>query len=208
MIAPEIALAFFAAALLVALAPGPDNLMVLSLGISRGRPAGTGFAVGCALGCATHTLWATLGASAALLASPAAFTLLKTLGGGYLVWLGIAALRSRGTAFHAGTAGRSGGQFVRHLGRGFVANAVNPKVALFFLALLPQFVNAGPPPVALQMLQLGLIFSLTTVLVFGTLGWFAGTIGRWFTGHASTGLWLDRATGLLFVALGVRLVLF
>lgn len=149
---------FLAAATLITLAPGPDNLLTLSLGISRGRRAGVGFGLGCAIGCLTHTLWATLGVTALIAASETAFTLLKLAGGAYLVWLGIGALRSAGATLAAEPgAPQAGGALRPYLVRGFIANAINPKVALFFLAFLPQFVDPSAGPVWLQFLVLGLI---------------------------------------------------
>lgn len=198
-------LGFLLAALLVTLAPGPDNLAVLSLGMARGRRAGIGFGLGCALGCFTHTLWASLGISAALAASAAAFTLLKFAGAAYLCWLGWQALKSPGAKLEAGTRVADDTPFTAYLRRGFVANAINPKVALFFLAFLPQFVPAGSPHAAGQSAVLGLVFALQTVLVFGLLGWFAGALGAWLQRRAGFGRRLDQAAGLLFVGLGLRL---
>lgn len=200
-------LGFLLAALLVTLAPGPDNLSVLSLGVSRGRRAGIGFGLGCALGCFTHTLWASLGISAVLAASAAAFTALKLAGAAYLFWLGWQALRSPGARFDGATgAAADATPFAVYLRRGFVANAVNPKVALFFLAFLPQFVTAGGDAAA-QSLLLGALFAAQTVAVFGLLGWFAGAVGAWLQARADLGRRLDQATGLLFVGLGLRLAL-
>ena len=99
---------FLLAAALITLAPGPDNLSVLSLGLSRGRHAGIGFGLGCALGCFTHTVWATLGVTALIAASETAFLALKMAGAAYLVWLGIQALRSAGANFSADATGRNG----------------------------------------------------------------------------------------------------
>lgn len=199
-------LGFLLAALLVTLAPGPDNLSVLGLGMARGRRAGIGFGLGCALGCFTHTLWASLGISAALAASATAFTLLKLAGAAYLCWLGWQALRSPGAQFgaEAGTAA-DGTPFAVYLRRGFVANAINPKVALFFLAFLPQFVPAGSAHAAALSAVLGAVFALQTVLVFGLIGWFAGALGAWLRRRAGFGRRLDQAAGLLFLGLGLRL---
>lgn len=200
-------LGFLAAALLVTLAPGPDNLAVLGLGMSRGRRAGIGFGLGCAPGCFTHTLWAILGISAVLAASETAFTLLKLAGAAYLCWLGWQALRSPGAQFHVAARAADTTPFVTYLRRGFVANAINPKVALFFLAFLPQFVPAGSTHAAGQAALLGAVFSAQTVLVFGMLGWFAGLIGGWLQRRAGFGRRLDQATGVLFIALGLRLAM-
>lgn len=197
-------LGFLLAAVLVTLAPGPDNLSVLGLGMARGRRAGIGFGLGCALGCFTHTLWASLGISAVLATSETAFTALKLAGAAYLCWLGWQALRSPGAKFESGASVADATPFAVYLRRGFVANAINPKVALFFLAFLPQFVTADSAHVAAQSALLGLVFAVQTVVVFGLLGWFAGLIGGWLVNYSRR---LDQATGVLFIGLGVRLAM-
>ncbi len=198
---------FLLAAALITLAPGPDNLSVLSLGLSRGRRAGIGFGLGCAAGCFTHTLWATLGVTALIAASETAFTLLKLAGAAYLVWLGVGALRSPGATLEAEAAAEPAAGMRPYLVRGFVANAINPKVALFFLAFLPQFVDPARGSAAAQTALLGTLFAAQTVLIFGAIGHYAGTLGGWLRGRPAVGRWLDRATGLLFIGLGIRLAL-
>jgi threonine/homoserine/homoserine lactone efflux protein len=202
---PQLA-GFLAAAILVTLAPGPDNLMVLSLGMARGRRAGVAFGLGCALGCLNHTLLAALGVSALIAASPTAFTALKIAGGLYLVWLGIQAIRNArpAGARPAGEAPQeeAGRLFVK----GLVANAINPKVILFFLAFLPQFVDARRGGVGWQIAQLGMVMTVETVIVFGAIGWFAGGIGERLARRPAVGTWLDRVAGAVFVALGLRLL--
>lgn len=209
---PDISLAqvagFLLAAALITFAPGPDNLSVLSLGLSRGRRAGIGFGLGCALGCFTHTIWATLGVTALIAASDTAFAALKYAGAAYLVWLGAQALKSPGAKFTAEAEGTPPQEAMRpYVMRGFVANAINPKVALFFLAFLPQFVDPARGAAAAQTALLGTLFALQTVLIFGVLGWYAGTVGGWLRGRPAVGRWLDRATGVLFIGLGIRLAL-
>lgn len=198
---------FLLAAALITLAPGPDNLSVLSLGLSRGRRAGIGFGLGCAAGCFTHTLWATLGVTALIAASETAFTLLKLAGAAYLVWLGVGALRSPGATLEAEAAAAPAAAMRPYLVRGFVANAINPKVALFFLAFLPQFVDPARGSAAAQTALLGTLFAAQTVLIFGAIGHYAGTLGGWLRSRPAVGRWLDRATGLLFIGLGIRLAL-
>ncbi|CAG0956306.1 partial Homoserine/homoserine lactone efflux protein, partial [Rhodocyclaceae bacterium] len=199
---------FLLAAALITFAPGPDNLSVLSLGLSRGRRAGIGFGLGCALGCFTHTIWATLGVTALIAASDTAFAALKFAGAAYLVWLGVQALKSPGAKFTAEAEGTPPQEAMRpYVMRGFVANAINPKVALFFLAFLPQFVDPARGAAAAQTALLGTLFALQTVLIFGVLGWYAGTVGGWLRGRPAVGRWLDRATGVLFIGLGIRLAL-
>ncbi|GGY13168.1 LysE family translocator [Paludibacterium paludis] len=205
--APDHLAAFMAAALVITLSPGPDNLMVLSLGIARGRREGMMFGLGCALGCLNHTLLAALGISALIAASPVAFTLLKFAGGVYLVHMGWQAIRSSGSAFRANAPNEaervSSWSYFR---RGLIANAINPKVVLFFLAFLPQFVDTSLGHAGWQIALYGTLFTLQGALLFGALGYFAGHIGRWMSRSPSASKWLDRMAGGVFIALGVRLL--
>ena len=205
LLAPEQFLGFLAAAVLITASPGPDNLMVLGFGIARGRAKGIAFGLGCGLGCLSHTLLATLGVSALIAASPVAFLALKICGGFYLVWLGVQALRSQGQV-KAREAGGGNDSLIRLFTRGMLANAINPKVVLFFLSFLPQFVVAENGHVAWQTAQLGLVFTVQAALLFSLLGYFSGTVGQWLQRHESAGVWLDRLAGTIFVALGVRLI--
>lgn len=205
LLSPEQFLGFLAAAMLITVSPGPDNLMVLGFGISRGRARGIAFGLGCGLGCLSHTALATLGVSAMIAASPTAFLALKIGGGLYLAWLGIQALRSRGQVRVADASGADD-SLLRLFAKGMFANAINPKVILFFLSFLPQFVLAGRGHVGWQTAQLGLVFTVQAALLFGMLGYFSGTIGQWLQRHGRAGLWLDRLAGTIFVALGVRLI--
>ncbi|MRR08633.1 LysE family translocator [bacterium] len=198
--------AFFVAAALVALAPGPDNLMVLSLGMARGRTPGVAFALGCALGCLNHTLLAALGISALIAASPLAFGALKIAGGLYLLWLGIQALRNARASSALPSGATPSESAVRLFAKGLVANAINPKVILFFLAFLPQFVDGARGHPGWQIAQLGLVFTVVSALVFAAIGWFAGAIGERLARNPTLGAWLDRVAGGTFVALGAKLL--
>ena len=204
MLTPEQFLGFLTAAILITLSPGPDNMMVLGAGIAKGRTRGIAFGLGCALGCLNHTLLAVIGVSALIAASPVAFTALKVVGGLYLIWMGVQALRSRGGAkVAAGVPDESARQlFVK----GLVANAINPKVVLFFLSFLPQFVVASRGDANWQIAWLGLIFTAQAALLFGLLGYFSGTIGQWLNRTPRAGMWLDRIAGAIFVGLGLRLI--
>lgn len=205
MLAPEQFLGFLLAAILLTASPGPDNLMVLGLGMSKGRKQGMVFGLGCALGCLSHTLLAVLGVSALIAASPVAFTALRVGGGLYLVWLGYNALRSQGGSKTSD--GNAAPQSLRSLfTKGLVANAINPKVVLFFLSLLPQFVIPANGNVPGQMLALGVTFTVQAAILFGLLGWFAGAIGAWLNRKPGAGKWLDRIAGTVFVALGIKLI--
>lgn len=199
------ALAFLAAALVLTATPGPDNLMVLSMGMSRGRRAGIAFGLGCALGCLSHTLLAVVGVSALVAASPVAFTLLKVAGGAYLVWMGVQAWRHAGRVA-VGTAAGGDASLRQLFVKGLVANAINPKVVLFFLAFLPQFVVAAQGAVPVQLGLLGLLFTAQAALLFGLLGWFSGGVGAWLNRRPAVGPWLDRLAGTVFIGLGVRMM--
>ena len=204
MLTPEQFLGFLTAAILITLSPGPDNMMVLGAGIAKGRARGIAFGLGCALGCLNHTLLAVIGVSALIAASPLAFTALKVVGGLYLIWMGLQALRSRGGAtVAAGVPDESARQLFF---KGLVANAINPKVVLFFLSFLPQFVVASRGDANWQIAWLGLIFTAQAALLFGLLGYFSGTIGQWLNRTPRAGMWLDRIAGAIFVGLGLRLI--
>lgn len=201
-------LALLSTSLLLALTPGPDNLMVLSLGMSRGRRLGMAFGAGCALGCLNHTLLAALGVSALIKASPLAFETLRWAGGLYLVWLGIGALRAawRGGGSGPGAVDPSNETAAQLFRKGLFVNAINPKVVLFFLALLPQFVDAGRGHEGWQIAQLGALFTLVAVIVFVSIGWFSGHVGEQLKRNPALGRWLDGVAGTVFVGLGARLL--
>lgn len=205
LISPEQFFGFLAAALLITASPGPDNLMVLGVGMSRGRRQGMAFGLGCALGCLSHTLLAALGVSALIAASPAAFTALKVGGGLYLVWLGWSALRSKGGARVDGS-GAPDEPLGTLFAKGLFANSINPKVVLFFLSFLPQFVVAERGGASWQTAQLGLVFTAQACVLFGLLGYFSGAVGKWINRHPRAGLWLDRVAGTIFIGLGLRLI--
>ena len=197
---------FLVAAVLITVSPGPDNLMVLGMGISKGRKQGIIFGLGCALGCLSHTVLAVIGVSAIIAASPIAFTALKIAGGIYLLWLGINALRSRcGTKVDEVIDDEK--ILTRLFFKGVLANAINPKVVLFFLSFLPQFVIPSNGNIGWQMAALGVTFTAQTALLFGLLGFFSGSIGQWLKIKPRAGVVLDRIAGIVFLVLGLRLIL-
>lgn len=198
-------LGFLLAALLLTATPGPDNLMVLGVGMSQGRRPGIAFGLGCALGCLSHTLLAVVGVSALVASSPTAFIVLKWTGGGYLIWLGLQALRHAGAVRIDSSQGGVSSLKKLFL-KGLLANAINPKVVLFFLSFLPQFVVASQGQVALQLALLGLLFTAQAAVLFGLLGYFSGGIGTWLMRRPKAGPYLDRLAGTVFVALGLRMM--
>ena len=199
------ALAFLLAALVLTATPGPDNLMVLSVGMSKGRRSGIAFGLGCALGCLSHTLLAVVGVGALIAASPMAFTLLKWAGGAYLIWLGTQALRHAGAVRIA--CDQAAAESLRsYFAKGLLANAINPKVVLFFLSFLPQFVDASRGGMEWQLGLLGLLFTAQAAVLFGLLGYFSGSVGAWINRKPGVGRWLDRLAGTVFIALGLRMI--
>ena len=198
-------LLFLATSIAITMAPGPDNLQVLARGISQGRAAGLVAALGFAAGITFHTTLAALGVAALLRSSPLAFEAIKLAGAAYLVWIGIKALRSQGLA----TAHERAPQPLMTVFRQSVlGNLLNPKVTLFFVVFLPQFVKPhGSQSVAVQMLELGVLFMLQTVVVFSLFGVCAGIIGGWLKRRPRVGVWLDRLAGATFIAIGIRVAL-
>ncbi|NRO94623.1 LysE family transporter [Paraburkholderia sp. NMBU_R16] len=196
---------FAAASAAITVAPGPDNLQVIARGISQGRAAGLVAALGFAAGVVFHTTLAAFGIAALLRASPFAFHLVKLAGGAYLIWIGVKALMSRGLSeAHARPQQRLSTVFRQSV----LGNMLNPKVTLFFIVFLPQFVDpAAATSVAVQMIGLGLVFMLETVVIFSLFGLSAGAIDAWLKRRPRIGVWLDRLAGATFVALGLRVAL-
>lgn len=210
MIPPATLVAFFGASLLLALAPGPDNLFVLVESARHGRAAGLRVTLGLCTGLIVHTAAVALGLAALLASSPAAFTLLEAAGALYLAWLAFGAFRSTG-AGGGGEEGPDGGAACpdgfAHYRRGIVMNVTNPKVTLFFLAFLPQFTAPARGPVWIQVVALGVVFLLATLLVFGAVALFAGTFARTLAGSPAARRALDRVAGCVFLGLALRLAL-
>jgi threonine/homoserine/homoserine lactone efflux protein len=198
-------LGFLVAGMLITVSPGPDNLMVLSMSISKGLKQGIAFGLGCALGCLSHTLLAVAGISALIAASPATFIFLKLAGGLYLLWLGVNVLRSAGIV-KLGVASAGGTSLSSLFLKGVVANALNPKVALFFLSFLPQFVIPANESIGWQTAALGLAFTVQTALLFGLLGYFSGSVGQWLSTRPRAGVILDWIAAGVFIGLGLRLM--
>jgi threonine/homoserine/homoserine lactone efflux protein len=201
----DLYLSYLVAALIVIAAPGPDSLNSLAIGISRGRREGVAYALGVGVGCLTHTVWAMLGISAIVAASAALFSVIKWIGVAYLVWLGIQSLRSKGSIAAIGNTPQSGNAAQRFR-QGVLTNALNPKVMLFFLAFLPQFVDPQHGVAVIWQLGLmGLTFTVITALAYSALAWSAGSVGARLVKQPRIALWLERATGIVFIAMAARL---
>ena len=201
---PEIGL-FVVASTLLAIAPGPDVIYVLTRGIAQGRKAGLAAAAGFASGCVFHTALAAVGVAALIRSSELAFDLVRYAGAAYLVWIGIQALRHRSAFSIEGASDRKALRTIYK--QSVVGNMLNPKVTLFFLAFLPQFVNTAAGHVAWQMALLGVLFMLVTIVVFGAVAIFSGWIGAWVRRKPAIGERLNIFAGITFIALGIRVAL-
>jgi threonine/homoserine/homoserine lactone efflux protein len=194
---------FVAAGLLLNFTPGPDMLYVLGNSVGRGRRAGVVSALGIGGGTLVHTLAAALGLSALLASSPLAYDVLRYAGAAYLIYLGVRTLLSRGTALTA--AAKTGAVPLFALFRqGVLTNVLNPKVALFFLAFLPQFVDPSRGGVVWQFAFLGTCFNTTGTLVNSGVALVAGTLGEWASGRPGVSRVQRWFTGSVFLALGAR----
>jgi threonine/homoserine/homoserine lactone efflux protein len=201
---PEIGL-FLVASALLTIAPGPDILYVLTRGVAQGRAAGIAAALGFATGCIFHTALAALGVAALIRSSDLAFNLVRYAGAAYLAWIGIQALRNR-AAFSLQGAGSAKGLGLIYR-QSVLGNMMNPKVTLFFLAFLPQFVEAKAGHVGLQMALLGAIFMVQTAVIFSAVALFSGWIGTWMRRRPALAERLNVFAGLTFIALGIRVAL-
>jgi threonine/homoserine/homoserine lactone efflux protein len=197
-------LLFLLASLAVTIAPGPDIIQVLVRGISQGRAAGLVAACGFACGLTFHTTIASVGLAAVLRSSIIAFQAIKLAGAGYLIWIGIKAWRGGALSMAADAPHKSLSEVFRQC---VIGNMLNPKVTLFFLVFLPQFVRPNGPSPALQMVGMGVVFMLETLVVFGAIGIFAGTVGAWLKRSPKAGVWLDRLAGTTFIGLGLRVAM-
>jgi threonine/homoserine/homoserine lactone efflux protein len=205
MPATETLLAFFLASLVLAVAPGPDNLFVLTQAALRGRSAGLAVTLGLCTGLLVHTTAVALGLAALFAASALAFTLLKLCGAGYLLWLAWQAWRASSTSIRTAPEDRlSGWQLYR---RGILMNITNPKVSVFFLAFLPQFADPARGPLTQQLLLLGAIFMVATILVFGGIALLAGMLGACLTRSPGLQRIMNRLTATVFVGLALKLAL-
>lgn len=220
---------FVASGLLLHITPGPNMLYIIARSTTcgtRGLRAGVAAALGIGAGCSVHIAAAAFGLSAVLTTSATAFSVVKMLGAAYLLYMGATLLLARRGTAKSAAASAASARRAKHdperaprttlravFAQGFLTNALNPKVALFFLAFLPQFVDggrAGAPPSPLAFLLLGCIFTVNSTVVNLLVAWGAARVGSLFQagGHAGRfARWGDRCLGALFLFLGIRLAL-
>lgn len=202
-------LSFVGAALILIIIPGPDQAMMTRNALGGGRAGGFLTMLGGALGLSVHATLASVGISALVLGSPTAFTVLKVAGTVYLLWMGVQTIRSARRTRRLAADGTSSDPIVqaplRYVRQGFLSNSLNPKVALFFIAFLPQFLPANTNP-----LREALLFSAIFALLY--VAWFSlyvvtvqmiGTVLR----RPSVRAWIEQVTGVLLIGFGIRLIL-
>jgi threonine/homoserine/homoserine lactone efflux protein len=199
---PDTLLAFFGIAVLLCLSPGPDNVFVLFQSALNGRAAGFAVVLGLCTGLLGHTAAVALGLAALVAASETAFTVLKLAGAAYLVWLAWQAFRAPVGPLSAQAEPAPLGRMYL---RGVVMNLTNPKVTIFFLAFLPQFVDRARGETGVQVLWLGAVFIVATLLTFGAIAVFAATFGRVLQRSERAQRVLNWGAGTVFLGLAARL---
>ena len=187
------------------IAPGPDMFYVITRGMAHGRKAGILSAIGVVCGILVHTTAAALGLTLILQTSAFAFLLVKYVGATYLLYLGIKAWRDKSTfSLQSPTSVMSSRAF---FWQGVLSNVLNPKIAIFFLAFLPQFVDKGSSQVTLQMVTLGLTFACMGLCFLLVVGYSSGAIGGWLARRPHYAQFLQRLAGGILIGLGIRLAL-
>ena len=198
---------FLVASMGLTIAPGPDNLFVLAQGISHRRDMALLAAWGMVSGVLIHTTLAALGISAVIYSSQWAFTLLKIAGACYLFYLAIVTFLARNQALNVRDESSNDQTRLSMYRRGFLMNVLNPKVGIFFLAFLPQFVSPESGSSSFQMILLGVIFMAQAFVIFSMIAWFSASIGGLLRRRPFMSKVLSITTSLIFFSLGLKLVL-
>ncbi|WP_299876320.1 LysE family translocator [uncultured Sulfitobacter sp.] len=200
-----ITLQFLLTAFVVVIAPGTGVIYTLALGLGQGRRAALWAALGCTFGIVPHLAAATLGLAAVLHTSALLFTVIKFAGVAYLLYLAWQSLSSGGALNVSGTQTRDSGWRIAR--RGALINILNPKLSIFFLALLPPFLSGAAATATSEMVMMGAIFMLMTFAVFILYGCFAAAARTWLLGSEVVMRWLSRSFAAIFAALAGRLAL-
>ncbi len=191
--------------LLLNILPGPDSLLIMTRSATQGWRAGVAAALGIGAGTIVHVLAAALGMSAILATSATAFTVVKFVGAAYILYMAIGLLRTRRSAAAQAAPAVTPLPYRKIFAQGVLTNVLNPKVALFFLAFVPQFIDAGAPNKALAFIVLGVIFNINGMLWCCGLALFTAFASARLKLSQSVSLWLNRITGGLFVWLAIKL---
>lgn len=195
---------FITANILLALAPGPDNIYVLTQGITRGKKAAFITTLGFASGVIIHTSAAAFGITLIFQTSELAFDILKYIGAMYLIYLAYQAFIHRNEPLNL-SASIDKDEFRRIYIKAFLMNILNPKVAIFFLAFLPQFVNPSLGSITFQMIVLGVIFMIVTIIVFGLIGYMGNKLSRKLRENAKIVTYMNTLTSFVLLSLGLKL---
>ena len=202
---------FVVSGIILNILPGPDSLYIITRSASQGFRAGSAAALGIGAGTLVHFLAAAFGISAILATSATAYSIVKILGCLYLLYLGVTMIIGKASNAQAGDSGiaqtRQHESLSRVFYKGFLTNVLNPKVALFFIAFVPQFIAIDAPSIPLAFILLGLVFNFNGMIWCHGLAWFAAAISKQFNRNAVLTTWLTRAVGILFVYFGVSLAL-
>jgi threonine/homoserine/homoserine lactone efflux protein len=204
MISIDQLLVFSLTSLLLIFTPGPDIIYVLTRGVAQGRSAALAAAMGFSLGNLGHTLLAIFGISAILASSAMAFTLVKIAGGIYLLYIGFKLWTANPALNLSGQGEHKTARLIFR--QSVLANLLNPKVAIFFLAFFPQFVRPAQGHPAMQMMILGLTFVVLTMFGFGLVALGAGALNSRLAARPSLSAWLHKGAGAVLMLLGLRLI--
>jgi len=205
MIPIETVAIFFTASVALAFAPGPDNIFVLTQSALHGRKAGLLVTIGLCTGLLVHTAAVSLGVAAIFQTSALAFNILKMVGAMYLLYLAWQAFKAGATKIDESAELQMDLRKLYY--RGVIMNITNPKVAIFFLAFLPQFADPAIGSITIQMMMFGGLFIIATLLIFGSIAWSAGFLGEWLKGSEKAQVIMNRIAGTVFASLALRLAI-
>ena len=198
-------ISFVLTALIFIMTPGIDTVFVLNKSMGQGKASGAYAAFGVNAGVLIHTLFAALGLSVIVANSATAFTTVKFAGAAYLMYLGVMKLKNNKNMFTTGIVDKGKTNAKANCISGFLTNAMNPKVALFFLAFFPQFINPEQMKNPVPFLVLGLSYALIGTLWFLILSFFAGMFSEKIKGNEKAGPWLNRFSGVVFILMGLKI---
>ena len=195
-------ISFVTASLIILIIPGPGVAYVVARGLVQGPPAAFASALGLSLGVLVHVAAAVVGLSAIIAGSAILFTIVKLIGAAYLIFLGAALIRSGIEPVNVGSVTRH--TWWRLVRDGIVVSATNPKIAIFFMAFLPQFVSGNSAGASSQVIFLGVLYALLALVTDTAYGVFAGNFQKWMINKEITRVWASRAGGSLMIGLGIK----
>ena len=198
---------FMLAGVMLNLTPGPDMAFVVGQSARLGWRGGAAAALGVGAGCFVHILAAAVGISALIATSATAFTVIKLVGAAYLLYVGVRMLLTKPAAAAVSSGATGKGGAMAAFWQGAIINILNPKVALFFLAFLPQFIAADAPSKATAFVALGLLFNATGTVWNLIVAWLSARAANFLAAGSRARLWLERSLGALFIGLGLKLAL-